>query len=77
LLIERFLEGSATGDPDKFGQTLKEEKMESGTILSFVINQRIQQSTQSNQMKFQLNYHLLLLFCVYFLKELVNGPISI
>jgi hypothetical protein len=46
MLIERFLEGSATGDPDKFGQTLKEEKMESGTILSFAINQRVQQLTK-------------------------------
>jgi GTPase SAR1 family protein len=30
LLIDRFLEGSVIGDPDRYGQTLKEEKIESG-----------------------------------------------
>ena len=30
LFIERFLEGTVMGDPDKFGLTLQEEKAESG-----------------------------------------------
>jgi hypothetical protein len=30
-VIEKLLEGSAIGEPDKFGQTLKEEKHQSGT----------------------------------------------
>lgn len=31
LFIERFLEGTVMGDPDKFGLTLPEEKIESGS----------------------------------------------
>jgi len=31
LLIERLLEGSIIGDPDRFGETLSDEKTSSGT----------------------------------------------
>jgi hypothetical protein len=31
LFVERFLEGTVMGDPDNFGMTLQEEKVDSGS----------------------------------------------
>lgn len=37
LQVERLLEGSIVGDPDAYGQTLKEEKDACGMIIFIVI----------------------------------------